>query len=109
MVLELYGVLIFLIAIVLVTIVYFLLTVKYRHRLFKESEPLTKIRRNSFYVIAMVLLYMIKGSPLDLMGHIMFYAHMIQMAFLYLVIPPILVLAIPDMDLEKIIVNKAAE
>ena len=48
------------------------------------------------FVIAMFLLYLIKGGPVDLMGHLMFYAHMIQMAFLLFIIPPILILAIPE-------------
>ena len=81
-------------AIVLVTVSYFLLTGKYRY-LFNESNPLTK-SQSILFIVAMILLYSIKGSPLDLMGHIMFYPHMIQMAFLYLIIPPILIVSIPE-------------
>jgi putative membrane protein len=43
----------------------------------------------------MLLLYTIKGSPLDLMAHLMFYIHMIQMAVLVLIIPPLFILSIP--------------
>ena len=35
----------------------------------------------------MVLLYICKGGPVDLLGHFMFSAHMTQMAIVYLVIP----------------------
>ena len=83
----------FFIAVLLVTVGYFLLTIKFRYR-FKESKPLTS-SQSSLFVTAMVLLYLIKGGPLDLMGHLMFYAHMVQMAFLLFIIPPLLILAIP--------------
>lgn len=90
----------FFMAVVLVTICYFVMTVKYRD-LFKESKPLT-FSQTILFISAMILLYVIKGSPLDLMGHIMFYAHMIQMAFLYLLIPPMLILAVPEWVWQKI-------
>lgn len=73
---------------------YYLLTVKYRTQ-FKNSEPLTK-RQGLYFVAGMVVLYAIKGSPVDLMGHLMFYAHMIQMAILYLVVPPLVIMGIPQ-------------
>src|SRR3954464_1923517 len=84
----------FFIGIVLVTVAFFVLTIKYRH-LFNGSKTLTKLQ-GSLFVIAMFLLYLIKGGPVDLMGHLMFYAHMIQMAFLLFIIPPMLILAIPE-------------
>lgn len=76
-----------------VTIAYFLLLIKYRHH-FNKSQPLTQ-RQGTLFVVAMLLLYAIKGSPLDLMAHLMFYVHMIQMAVLVLVIPPLVILSIP--------------
>lgn len=73
---------------------YFFLTIKKRHQ-FKDSEPL-KTAQAVLFLISILLLYIIKGSPVDLMAHIMFTFHMVQMAFLYLVIPPLLILGIPD-------------
>jgi putative membrane protein len=90
----------FFIAILFVTIGFFLLTIKYRH-LFNESKPLTK-SQSSLFLLAMLLLYLIKGGPLDLMGHLMFYAHMVQMAFLLFIIPPLLIVAIPEWIWNKI-------
>ena len=84
---------------------YFLLTVKYRHR-FKGSEPLQP-KQAVLFIIAMILLYATKGSPVDLMAHIMFSFHMVQMAFLYLVIPPILISSIPNWVWERVIEVKA--
>jgi putative membrane protein len=84
----------FFLGIVIITVGYFLLTVKYRH-LFNGSEPLTKFQ-GTLFSFTMLLLYFIKGGPVDLMGHLMFYAHMIQMAILLFIIPPLLIVSIPD-------------
>lgn len=84
----------FLVFTALVLIAYFLITVKYRKK-FPQSEPLTKLQGFNF-TFGILLLYIIKGSPIDLMGHLMFYAHMIQMAFLCLVIPQFIIVGIPQ-------------
>lgn len=91
----------FLLAMVVVLVGYYLLTVKFRHR-FKDTEPLTT-KQGIIFTSGIILLYAIKGSPIDLMGHLMFYAHMIQMAFLYLVIPPLLVVGIPQWVWKKLL------
>ncbi|MBM7647251.1 putative membrane protein [Bacillus ectoiniformans] len=83
----------FMLMIAFVTALYFLITVKWRKD-FKVSEPLTR-KQAVLFISAMAVLYVIKGSPLDLMGHIMFSYHMVQMAVLYLVVPPLLIKAIP--------------
>lgn len=91
----------FLFALIIVYIVYWLLTVKFRPY-FSDSEPLTK-KEGVIFSIVILLLYVVKGSPLDLMGHLMFYAHMIQMALLFLVIPPLFIIGIPNWMWRKII------
>ncbi|WP_080846611.1 cytochrome c oxidase assembly factor CtaG [Cytobacillus gottheilii] len=73
--------------------VYFLLLTKFRSK-FSTSEPLTK-KEAAYFTTGIILVYIIKGSPLDLMGHLMFYAHMIQMAVLYLITPIFFILGIP--------------
>ena len=81
------GVLVFL------TILYFLITVKWQND-FKVSEPLKK-KEAAYFLIGIVLLYIVKGSPVDLMAHIMFSFHMVQMALLLLLVPPLLMKGIP--------------
>ncbi|WP_088005797.1 cytochrome c oxidase assembly factor CtaG [Indiicoccus explosivorum] len=81
------GVLVFL------TVLYFLITVKWRHE-FEVSEPLTR-KEAAAFLSGMVLLYIIKGSPVDLLGHILFSVHMTQMAFLLFLVPPLLIAGIP--------------
>ena len=78
---------------VFIAVLYFLITVKWRKD-FKVSEPL-KRKEAAYFITGLVLLYIIKGSPIDLMGHIMFSIHMTQMAILLLLIPPILMQGIP--------------
>lgn len=84
----------FLMAMFLMTVFYLLLTIKWRNR-FPNSRPLTT-KELFYFSTAMVLLYLIKGSPLDLMSHIMFSFHMIQMAVLCMILPPFLIKGIPD-------------
>lgn len=91
----------FFISLSLVIVAFFLITVKYRDR-FIGSEPLTK-KEGTLFVLSIVLLYIIKGSPIDLMGHLTFSAHMIQMGFCNLVIPPILIVGVPKWLWKKII------
>ncbi|MFC9538491.1 cytochrome c oxidase assembly factor CtaG [Lysinibacillus sp. NPDC056959] len=78
---------------VFITVIYFLVTTKWRKD-FKVSEPLKK-GEAIYFVLAMVTIYIIKGSPIDLMAHIMFTMHMVQMAILLLLVPIFLIKGIP--------------
>ncbi|MEG9296523.1 cytochrome c oxidase assembly factor CtaG [Mangrovibacillus sp. Mu-81] len=84
----------FILALVFITAVYFLVTVKWRDS-FKESVPLTR-KEAVYFILAMILLYAIKGSPVEVMSTILFSAHMTQMALLYLVVTPLIILGIPN-------------
>ncbi|WP_210363691.1 cytochrome c oxidase assembly factor CtaG [Bacillus sp. REN3] len=75
-------------------IAYYLVVFKYYGR-FKNGTPAT-MKQASNFTAFIIVLYLIKGSPVDLMGHITFYTHMIQMAVLYLVVPPLLIFGLPD-------------
>ncbi|MFS0688216.1 cytochrome c oxidase assembly factor CtaG [Sporosarcina sp. 179-K 8C2 HS] len=83
----------FFLSIVLIVVLYFLLTKKWRH-LFEGTEPVTG-REIKYFLTAMILLYILKGSPLDLLGHILFSVHMTQMALLLLAVAPFLIVGIP--------------
>lgn len=84
----------FLIVLVIILSTYYFITVKYRQR-FSTSEPLTR-KQATYFTMGMMLLYVVKGSPIDLLGHITFYMHMIQMAVLYLIVAPFIILGIPQ-------------
>ncbi|WP_275695446.1 cytochrome c oxidase assembly factor CtaG [Fredinandcohnia quinoae] len=91
----------FLISLLVITLLYFLLIGPWRHR-FSGSEP-TPIKTKVMFVLGMVLLYICKGSPIDLLGHIIFTTHMVQMAILYLVIAPLFILGIPNWVWSRIV------
>lgn len=91
----------FFLSLLLVLFLFFFVTVFRRER-FSNSEPL-KRSEAIFFITAIILLYVTKGSPLDLMGHLMFYAHMIQMGVLYLVIPPLFIIGIPRWVWRKVL------
>ncbi|MGG3574430.1 cytochrome c oxidase assembly factor CtaG [Bacillus gobiensis] len=82
--------------IVLFIVAYFLLL-----RRLPENQTATRLQ-NILFVSAMILFYVTNGSPLDLLSHIVFSAHMLQMAVLYLLIPPLIILGIPAMAWEKV-------
>ncbi|MGF2615515.1 cytochrome c oxidase assembly factor CtaG [Rossellomorea vietnamensis] len=84
----------FIITILFITAVYFLITIKWRGS-FKESEPLT-VKQAACFLISMILLYAIKGSPVEVMSTMLFSVHMTQMATLYLVFTPLFILGIPS-------------
>lgn len=88
---------------ILITIFYFLVTVKWQEK-FKVSEPLKKSEA-IYFILGIISFYIIKGSPIDLLGHIMFTMHMTQMAFLLLLVPIFFIKGIP-MWLWKVIVEK---
>lgn len=84
----------YLMALLLILSAYYLIVLKYYHKFSDGARGTNK--QIAFFTTGIVLLYVVKGSPLDLLGHITFYAHMIQMASLYLIIPPLLILGLPD-------------
>lgn len=56
-----------------------------------EQVPLYK---KVIFIVGLTVFYLAEG-PLDLMGHLMFSAHMLKQALLYLVMPPLLYLGTP--------------
>ncbi len=83
----------FLVILLFLSAVFFYVTINWRSK-FRVSEPLTK-RQAVLFITAVLVLYIVKGTPLDLMGHIMMTYHMVQMAVLYLVVPPLLIKGVP--------------
>ncbi|WP_026692163.1 cytochrome c oxidase assembly factor CtaG [Peribacillus kribbensis] len=84
----------FMLALIITALIFFGLALRYRS-LFPGEEKLTK-KQSVLFISAILILYIIKGSPFDLLGHIMFSVHMTQMALLYLLVVPMLVAAVPS-------------
>jgi len=70
---------------------YFYLINKYQS---KENE--TETKQKVYFILGIAIIYTAQGSPIDLIGHIIFSAHMTEMALLYLVAPIFLIIGIPN-------------
>ncbi|WP_217585707.1 cytochrome c oxidase assembly factor CtaG [Lentibacillus saliphilus] len=76
-------------------IAYYLITGPYRKSFSTEAEKPTSKQQVYFYT-ALILLYVVKGGPVDLLSHIMLTAHMTQMAIYYLVFPILILKSVPE-------------
>ncbi|MFC4025440.1 cytochrome c oxidase assembly factor CtaG [Oceanobacillus longus] len=82
-------------------VLYYLITGPYRSKFGGEEKP-TANQQVLFYV-SLLLLYLVKGSPIDLLTHITLTAHMIQMAIYLLVVPILMLKGIPEWVWRKVI------
>jgi putative membrane protein len=90
----------FLAFLLLITWLYFMIVGPWRTRFTNEGPPTRK--QKAYFVAGIVLLYICQGSPIDLLGHLIFSAHMIQMAILNLMVPQLLILGIPNWLFERL-------
>lgn len=81
-------------------VLYYIIVGPKRH-LFTDAEA-PSVKQQSVFYIGLVLLYIVKGSPVDLLSHIMLTAHMIQTVLFYFVFPVCLIKGIPVWIWEKI-------
>lgn len=91
----------FMTSLIIVGIAYFIFTGPKRN-LFGEVERPSR-QQYVFFYMGLVLLYLIKGAPIDLLSHIMLSAHMAQMAILYLIIPILFIRGLPTWLIERFI------
>ncbi len=89
----------FLAFLLLITCLYFMIVGPWRTRFTKEGPPTRK--QKAYFLAGIMLLYISFGSPVDLLGHLIFSAHMIQMAILSFMAPPLLILGIPNWLFER--------
>ncbi|MFD2925393.1 cytochrome c oxidase assembly factor CtaG [Halobacillus naozhouensis] len=88
----------YLLFVLVLSFLYFMITGPWR----KQGETRPETRQQVMFYIGMALLYTIKGSPIDLLSHIMFTAHMIQMALYYLLFPILIIKGIPVWIWQKV-------
>lgn len=69
--------------------VYIWLITKYTALKWLSCKPM-------LFLVSILLLYAVVGSPLAVISHLSFSLHMIQMSILYFLIPPLLLLGIPE-------------
>ncbi|QPC46219.1 cytochrome c oxidase assembly factor CtaG [Mangrovibacillus cuniculi] len=80
------------------TIITYLGTMFYltkKNKLDSERYPIS-IKHIIYLTLTFALFYIVKGSPIDLLGHITFTMHMTQMGLFYLLLPPLLIVSFPN-------------
>ncbi|WP_163970774.1 cytochrome c oxidase assembly factor CtaG [Oceanobacillus halotolerans] len=82
-------------------LVYYLITGPLRHKFGGDVRP--TIKQQVMFYVGLILLYIVKGAPIDILSHIMLTAHMIQMAFYYIVFPILIIKGIPVWIWEKVV------
>ncbi|KZE63345.1 hypothetical protein AWM68_15105 [Fictibacillus phosphorivorans] len=88
---ELYPPFIYVLAIVL-AFVYFRWIIRGKH-----GKSLATWWQKAAMTFALVLMIIIKGTPVQILGHnYLFSVHMVQMAVLYLMITPLVILSVPE-------------
>ncbi|HAM82128.1 cytochrome c oxidase assembly factor CtaG [Ornithinibacillus bavariensis] len=93
----------FFLFVVALGVAYYLITGPLRHKFGVVDKP--TIKQYWFFYIGLFLLYIVKGSPVDLLTHIMLSAHMAQMAIYILVFPILMIKGIPKWIWEKILLK----
>lgn len=87
----------FFLSIAVIGIIYYFWLVRNKDEAKRPAD-----KQSLFFYLGLLLLYILKGSPIDLMAHIMFTAHMIQMALLFLLFPITILKGLPVWVWEKI-------
>ncbi|GAA3410011.1 cytochrome c oxidase assembly factor CtaG [Paenibacillus hodogayensis] len=72
---------------------------------FSNSSPVTAGRKTLF-LLGIAIYYFAQGGPLNLLGHLMFSAHMTSMSLAYLAAPPLILLGIPGWLVRPVISRK---
>ncbi|MDF2722152.1 MAG: cytochrome c oxidase assembly factor CtaG [Paenibacillus sp.] len=62
---------------------------------FANSAPVS-VGKKTLFLIGLVVFYFAHSGPLNLLGHLMFSAHMTAMTLAYLVAPPLMLMGIPQ-------------
>ena len=91
----------FLTYILALAFVYILITGPYRHKFGNHGKP--TVKQQTYFYTGLLLLYIVKGSPVDLLSHIMLSAHMTQLAIYFLVFPIFIIKGIPVWIWKKVI------
>lgn len=94
-----------LVASLLIIVLYVGLTGFFRDH-FPNSTPVS-FRKRIMFVIGIALLYYVHAGPIHILSHIMFMFHMIMMAISCMIVPPLLLLAVPSWLWRFILIRKS--
>lgn len=69
---------------------------------FAGAEPVSSKQKSAF-LLGLLFFYLAEGSPINYYGHhYLFSAHMVQQSFLYLAVPPLLLVGTPEWLLRRL-------
>lgn len=91
----------FLFGTIAVIIGYLYVVGPWREKHFPMEASATTMQKNIF-ITAAILYYISNGGPFSLLGHIMFSFHMVNMSISYLIVPPMVLWAVPAFVWKKI-------
>lgn len=104
---ELWNVDVFLFSLVII-VLYFLLVGKWRAKI-PGATPVAASRQ-VYFLLGMILFISVKATPVDYYGHhYLFSVHMLQMAVVFLVVPPLLLLGLKDWMIKPLIKGKTTK
>ncbi|RKN61398.1 cytochrome c oxidase assembly factor CtaG [Paenibacillus ginsengarvi] len=72
---------------------------------FPDSKPVP-VGKKVMFLLGIAAYYFAQGGPLNLLGHLMFSAHMAAMSVAYLVAPPLILLGVPEWMVRPLISRK---
>ncbi|MCF2939104.1 cytochrome c oxidase assembly factor CtaG [Paenibacillus alkaliterrae] len=78
-----------------IVILYFYLIGPWRERHFPQAPAATTLQK-AMFVSAAAMFYLVHGGPLNLLGHLMFTFHMVNMSVSYLIVPPMVLVGVPS-------------
>ncbi|WP_168119847.1 cytochrome c oxidase assembly factor CtaG [Paenibacillus sp. HB172176] len=84
----------FLFAMIAFVILYFYLVGPWRIKHFPNEKAAT-LWQKTCLIAAVLFYYLCHGGPLKMLGHMMFTYHMINMSVSYLIVPPMVLVAVP--------------
>ncbi|MGG4033847.1 cytochrome c oxidase assembly factor CtaG [Paenibacillus cisolokensis] len=61
----------------------------------EPGEAPATTKQKVMFVTGILFYYLANGGPLDLLGHLLFTAHMVSMSLSYLIAPPLILLGVP--------------
>ncbi|MBU9711488.1 cytochrome c oxidase assembly factor CtaG [Evansella tamaricis] len=82
------------IVLTLISMLYFWVIGPLRHK-FPDAKPVP-MRRKIYFHLGLLAVYFGFGGPLYVLGHLMLSMHMLSMAIVYLIAPPLLLIGIPS-------------
>ncbi|MBW7452949.1 cytochrome c oxidase assembly factor CtaG [Paenibacillus sepulcri] len=77
-----------------IVILYFYMVGPWKLKHAPQEPPATWLQK-SLFVFGAVLYYLAQGGPFEMLGHMMFTFHMMNMSISYLIVPPLILLAVP--------------